>query len=374
MLGHSAGSAFGKGWNMRLAILIAAFFLAAAPAAAQTDYAARLTEAEVVLRNFRFASGERLDALRIHYATLGTPRRDRQGRIVNAVMVLHGTGGSGRQFLQPQFADELYGSGQPLDLSRYYVILPDGIGHGKSSKPSDGLRMRFPKYDYADMVEAQRRMLSEGLGVARLRLIMGTSMGCMHIFVWAEAHPDAAEAAMPMACLPVEIAGHNRMWRKAAIEGIRSDPAWQGGNYTNQPLQGLRTAVSLLQVAGFAPLYLQKAYPTRETAEAYITDRIDRDIGTREANDLIYQLEASRTYDPWPGLERIKVPMTWINSGDDFINPSDYGIAEDAARRMKTARYILIRATSDTRGHGTHTWAKFWRQELIDLLAKTSAE
>jgi homoserine O-acetyltransferase len=341
---------------------------APAPAA---DYAARLTDRDVVLRDFRFASGERLPELRIHYATLGTPRRDASGRIVNAAMVLHGTGGSGRQFLQPQFAGELYGPGQPLDLARWFVILPDGIGHGKSSKPSDGMRMAFPKYDYADMVEAQRRMLAEGLGISRLRLLIGTSMGCMHIFVWAETHPDSADAALPMACLPVAIAGHNRMWRKAAIEGIRSDPAWRDGNYAAQPLQGLRTAVSLLQVAGFAPLYLQKAYPDRAGAEAYIVERIDRDIPTRDANDLIYQLEASRSYDPWPRLERIRMPMTWVNSGDDFINPSDYGIAEDAARRMKSVRYILIRETSDTRGHSTHSWARFWRQELIDLLART---
>ncbi|HYE28573.1 MAG TPA: alpha/beta fold hydrolase [Allosphingosinicella sp.] len=340
-------------------------------AAAQADYAARLNEGDAVLRGFRFASGERLDELRIHYATLGSPRRDARGTVTNAVMVLHGTGGSGRQFLQPQFANELFGPGQPLDLARYYVILPDGIGHGKSSKPSDGMRMRFPKYDYRDMVEAQRRMLVEGLGVTRLRLLMGTSMGCMHGFVWAETHPDFARAMMPMACLPVEIAGHNRMWRKLAVEGIRNDPAWANGNYAAQPLQGLRTAVSVLQIAGFAPLYLQKAYPTRAAAEAYIVDRVEKDLPTRDANDLIYQLEASRTYDPWPRLERIRVPLTWVNSGDDFINPADYGIAEDAARRLKTGRYILVRATSDTRGHSTHTWAKFWRQELIDLLART---
>jgi homoserine O-acetyltransferase len=354
-----------------LLILAAVLLLAGGPAVAQTDYASRLTEGDVVLRDFRFASGERMPELRIHYATLGTPQRDGQGRIANAVMVLHGTGGSGRQFLQPQFADELYGPGQPLDLARYYVILPDGIGHGRSSRPSDGLRMRFPAYDYDDRVEAQRRMLVEGLGVTRLRLLMGTSMGCMHGFVWAETHPEFARAMMPMACLPVEIAGHNRMWRRAAVEGIRQDPAWQNGNYTTQPLQGLRTALSLLQVAGFAPLYLQRAYPNRETAERYIVERIERDIPTRDANDLIYQLEASRTYNPWPRLDRIRVPMAWVNSGDDFINPPDYGIAEDAARRMPTVRYILIRGTSDTRGHGTHTWARFWRQELIDLLART---
>ncbi|HEY7811248.1 MAG TPA: alpha/beta fold hydrolase [Allosphingosinicella sp.] len=346
--------------------------LLAAPLQAQ-DYAAQLKEGDVALRDFRFASGERMKSLRIHYATLGTPRRDARGEINNAVMVLHGTGGTGRQFLSPQFANELFGPGQPLDLSRYFVILPDGIGHGKSSKPSDGLRMRFPKYDYADMVEAQRRMLVDGLGVKKLRLLMGTSMGCMHGFVWAQEHPDFVRAMMPMACLPTAIAGHNRMWRKAAVEGIKADPAWAGGNYTAEPVQGLRTAVSLLQVAGFAPLYLQKAYPTREAADAYIVDRIAKDLPTRDANDLIYQLEASRTYDPSGKLERIRVPMTWVNSADDFINPPEYGIAEDAARRMKTARYVLIRATGDTRGHGTHTWAKFWRGELTDLLARTEA-
>ncbi|HEX9965418.1 MAG TPA: alpha/beta fold hydrolase [Allosphingosinicella sp.] len=355
-----------------LKLFIALLALAwAGAASAQVDYAARLKEGDAVLGDFRFGSGERMAKLNVHYATLGTPRRDSKGAVTNAVMILHGTGGTGRQFLQPQFAGELFGPGQPLDLARWYVILPDGIGHGKSSKPSDGLRMRFPEYDYDDMVEAQRRMLVEGLGVTRLRLMMGTSMGCMHIFVWAQRHPDFARALMPTACLPTEIAGHNRMWRKLAIEGIRSDPAWAGGDYSAQPAQGLRTAVSVLQIAGFAPLYLQKAYPARESADAYILDRVARDLPTRDANDLIYQLEASRTYNPWPRLERIRAPMTWINSADDFINPADYGIAEDAARRLGTGRYILIRATSDTRGHGTHTWAKFWRQELIDLLART---
>jgi homoserine O-acetyltransferase len=350
---------------------VAAPPVAAAPQpAASRDYAARLSEGDAVLKDFRFAGGERLAEVRLHYATLGSPHRDAGGRIDNAVMILHGTGGSSRQFLAPQFANELFGPGQPLDIARYWIILPDNLGHGRSSKPSDGLHMRFPKYDYDDMVEAQRRML-EGLGVHRLRLLIGTSMGCMHGFVWAETHPDFARAIMAMACLPTEIAGHNRMWRDAAIKGIEADPAWAGGEYKAQPLQGLRTAVTLLQIAGFAPLYLQKAYPTRAAADAYVEERIAKDLPTRDANDLVYQLDASRDYNPWPKLERIMAPVTWVNSEDDFINPPGYGIAEEAARRMKTARYVLVRATGDTRGHGTHTWAKFWRQELIDLLART---
>lgn len=353
---------------MRLIVFLL-LLLAGAPAAA-ADYAAQAREGDVGLPNFRFSDGQRLAQLRVHYLTLGTPRRDSAGRITNAVMVLHGTGGSGRQFLQPQFADELYGPGQPLDLARYFVILPDGIGHGKSSKPSDGLRMRFPAYNYADMVEAQRGLLRT-LGIAKLRLLMGTSMGCMHGFVWGAAHPEMVQAMMPMACLPVRIAGHNRMWRKAAIDGIKADPAWLGGDYEVQPVLGLRTAVSLLQVVGFAPLYLQKAYSTPESADSYITERIARDLPTRDANDLIYQLSASYDYDPSSALERIRVPMTWVNSSDDLINPWDYGIAERAAQRLPAARYLLIKATDETRGHATHTWARFWKGELAELLRRT---
>jgi homoserine O-acetyltransferase len=268
-------------------ILALILLLLAAPAAAAEDYAARLREGDVVLRDFRFGSGERLDMVRIHYATLGTPRRDSHGAIVNAVMIVHGTGGTGRQFLAPQFADLLFGPGQPLDLAQHYVILPDALGHGRSAKPSDGLRMHFPRYDYDDMVEAERRMLVEGLGITRLRLLMGTSMGCMHSFVWAETHPDFARAIMALACLPVQLAGHNRMWRKAAIEGIERDPAWRNGDYAAEPVQGLRTAESILQIAGFAPLYLQKAYPTRDSADSYIVARIDRGIAELDANDLV---------------------------------------------------------------------------------------
>jgi homoserine O-acetyltransferase len=352
---------------------LAALLFLAAPAAAETDYAAEIKEQDIVLNNFRFGTGETMDKLRIHVSTLGTPQRDAEGRITNAVMVLHGTGGSGHSFLRPQFT-ELFGPGQPLDVSRYYIILPDNIGHGKSSKPSDGLGMDFPDYDYEDMIRAQRQMLTEGLKVDHLRLMMGTSMGCMHGFMWGERWPDFVQAMMPMACLPTEIAGHNRMWRKLVIEGIKADPAWNGGDYEAQPVLGLRTAASLLQVVGSAPLHLQKEYGTREKADAYIVERVEASIKGLDANDMIYQFDSSRNYDPSADLEKITTPITWVNSTDDFINPWDYGIAEKAADRMPNARYVLIKATDDTRGHSTHTWAKFWKDELIDLLARTEGK
>ena len=331
-------------------------------------------EGEHVINDFRFKTGEVMPALRMRYTTLGTPKRDAAGRINNAVMVLHGTGGTGRQFLSPQFADVLYGPGHPLDIRRYYVILPDNIGHGGSSKPSDGLKMKFPAYDYDDMVAAQHRLLTDGLGVRGLRLLMGTSMGCMHAFVWGETHPGFARALMPLACQPVEIAGLNRMWRQLVVDGIRGDPAWRGGDYATQPIQGLRTAASLLTIAGGAPLHLQATYPTNKAASAYVSDRVAADIATRDANDLIYQIEASRTYDPWPKLERITAPMTWINSADDFINPRGLDVPARAVGRMRDARFRLIPETQSTRGHGTHTWAVNYVDDLRALLARSEAK
>jgi len=328
-------------------------------------------EQDVVLKNFRFRDGATLPALRMHVTTLGSPHRNAAGQIDNAVMVLHGTGGDGKQFLRPQFADELYGRGQPLDINRYWIILPDNIGHGKSSKPSDGMRMHFPKYDYDDMVAAQHRMLTEGLGLTHLRLIFGTSMGCMHGFVWGETYPDFARALMPMACEPVELAGLNRMWRQLAINGIEKDPAWQDGNYQSQPLTGLRAAENLLFVAGGAPLYLQSQYPTRDAAGAYAERTVSAGIEHLDANDLIYQLDSSRNYNPWPRLEQIKAPMTWINSADDFINPRNFTYPEQALKRMPNARFRLIAESAETHGHGTHTWARFWKADLIALLARS---
>jgi len=347
---------------------------AAAPApapAAATASRWPTKDGDYIVRNFRFRSGETLPEVRMHYMTLGTPHRDTRGQIDNAVMVLHGTGGSGAQFLQPQFADELYGPGQPLDIKRYFIILPDNVGHGKSSKPSDGLHMRFPRYNYDDMVDLQYRMLTEGLGLKQLRLIMGTSMGCMHGFVWGENYPNFARALMPMACQPVEIAGLNRMWRQLIIDGIESDPVWNKGEYTTQPVQGLRTASSLSVVAGAAPLNLQKLYPTREAAAANVRERLARDMGSRDANDMIYQFDSSRDYNPWPNLEKITAPMMWINSADDFINPRNLPYPQEAIKRMPNARFRLVPETDDTHGHGTHTWAVNWKADLIDLLART---
>ena len=340
------------------------------PALAQTDWKVQAKERDVVLKDFRFAGGERMD-VRIRVTTLGTPKRDKAGRIANAVMVLHGTGGTGAQFFRPQFADELYGPGQPLDLATTYVILPDNIGHGGSSKPSDGMRMRFPRYNYADMVAAQKRMLEEGLGVRKLRAIIGTSMGCMHAFVWGTSYPGFAERLAPFACNAVEIAGRNRVWRKMAIDAIKADPAWQGGDYTSPPQAGLRTARDLSLIAGGNPLAWQEQYPTREKAEAFLAQAETAYAATaNDANDTIYQLDASRDYDPSPLLARIAVPVLWINSADDFINPPELGLAETLAARMPRARFVLIPATTDSKGHGTHTWAKFWKGELAKLLAQ----
>jgi homoserine O-acetyltransferase len=328
-------------------------------------------EGDVVLKDFRFGDGESLPELKIHYTTLGEPHRNSAGEIDNAVMVLHGTGGDGQQFLRPQFADELYGPGEPLDIKKYWVILPDNIGHGKSSKPSDGLRMKFPKYDYSDMVEAQHRMLTEGLGIRHMRLIMGTSMGCMHSFMWGERYPDFSSALMPLACEPIEIAGLNRMWRQMVIDGIEKDPAWNGGNYSAEPREGLRTAESILFIAGGAPLNLQKNYPTRDAAKAYVEERVESGMAHLDADDMIYQFDSSRNYNPWPNLQKIVAPLTWVNSADDFINPRNLDVPPQALKRMRNARFRLIPESAETHGHGTHTWAAFWKKDLSELLERS---
>ena len=328
-------------------------------------------EGDFVVRDFRFRSGETLPELRLHYTTLGEPRRDARGRVTNAVMVLHGTGGTGQQFLRPQFRDVLFTPGGLLDPAKWFIILPDNIGHGKSSKPSNGLRARFPRYDYDDMVAAQHALLTQGLRVDRLRLLAGTSMGCMHAFVWAETHPEFAQALLPLACQPAPIAGRNRVWRKMAMDAIRADPAWMGGDYRTQPIQGLRTAQDLLLLVCAAPIPLQAEAPTRDAADGWLEQRFAPAAAQLDANDLLFQLDSSRNYDPSPGLERITAPLTLVNSADDFINPPELGIAEREMPRVKTGRYVLIPASAQTRGHGTHTWAALWKDELAALLARS---
>ncbi len=329
-------------------------------------------EGDFVVRDFRFRSGEVLRELRLHYLTLGQPMRDARGRVTNGVLILHGTGGSGRQFLAPQFAGVLFRAGAPLDTTRYFLVLPDGIGHGRSSKPSDGLRMRFPHYDYDDMVAAHHRLLTEHLDVSHLRLVMGTSMGGMHTWLWGEIYPDFMDALMPLACQPVAIVGRNRLWRAMLMDAIRSDPEWTGGEYAAQPRAGLRTAVDLLLLAGSAPLQMQSTLATRDSADRYLQSYLATRMAALDANDLLYQVDASRNYDPAPRLELIRAPVMFVNSADDFINPPELGIAEREIRRVRGGRFVLLPVSERTRGHSTHTWAAVWREHLEALLRETA--
>lgn len=321
-----------------------------------------------VIKDFRFAGRETLPELRIHYRTLGHPRRDATGVVRNAVLILHGTGGSGNQFLSPLFAGELYGAGQPLDTVTHYLILPDNIGHGRSSKPSDGLRARFPHYGYEDLVTAQYRLVRDGLRVDHLLLVMGTSMGCMHSWMWGERHPDFMDGLVTLACIPTQIAGRNRMWRRMVIDDIKGDPDWKNGDYTVQP-RGLRAALQLLFIAGSAPLAQQRAAPTRDSADAVISRWLDTRYATTDANDLLYQVDASRDYDPSGELDHISVPVLAINSADDFINPPELGLMERLIPRVKNARYVLIPTSERTRGHGTHTAAGAWKEYFAPFVA-----
>jgi len=358
---------------MALAMILLAVGGIVVPAIAQGQSAQerpawKVNEGDYVARDFKFRSGESLAELKLHYRTLGTPQRDAQGHVTNAVLILHGTGGSGAQFLSPQFADELYGAGQALDTSKYFVILPDGIGHGKSSKPSDGMHAHFPSYDYDDMVAAHHLLLTKGLGVEHLRLIFGTSMGCMHSFVWGETYAGFMDALMPMACLPVQIAGRNRVWRKMVIDGIREDPEWKGGEYKEEPKAAVRLALDFLIIAGSAPLQMQKSFPTRDAADKFLSDYFGQRPGTFDVNDFLYQVNASRNYDPSAQLEKITAKVMWMNSGDDFINPPGLGIAEREAKRLKNGKFLLIPESEQTHGHGSHTWAILWKKQLAELL------
>jgi homoserine O-acetyltransferase len=324
--------------------------------------------------HFQFKDGEAIDRLRLHYLTLGQPHRNAAGHVDNAVLLLHGTGGDAHSLLNPLFSDVLFVPGGVLDIAKYFLILPDDIGHGSSSKPSDGLHMRFPQYDYDDMVRSQYLMLTEGMHVDHLRLILGTSMGCMESFVWGETYPGFAQALAPFACLPVELAGRNRMMRYMAIQAIKQDPAWMGGEYKSEPMQGLRTANEMIFIMGSSPLQMQKATPTRATAEKYVDDHLSLAMARTDANDTIYYINASRNYNPAPKLATIQVPVLWINSADDFINPPELGIAQKMVGEMPRAKFILIPISDATRGHGTHTVAAVWKDYLAEFMRQTEPQ
>ena len=349
-------------------ILIA--LLAFVPFAHAADYPAPV-EADYILEDFHFTSGEVLPELRLHYRTLGKPMRDKSGRVRNAVWIGHGTGGSGAQFIRPEFAGELFGAGQLLDATKYFIVLPDGIGHGKSAKPSDGLRAKFPKYGYTDMVDAQYRLLTEGLKVNHLRLVMGTSMGGMHSWVWGERHPDFMDALMPLASLPVQISGRNRVWRRTVIDAIRNDPLWNGGNYTAQP-PSLRTAASLIYFMGSNPILRQAQMPTLAKSDEVLEAYLATAVRDQDANDVMYQINASWDYDPNPGLEKIRVPLIAVNSADDLINPPELGILEREIKRVPRAEAVLIPLSDASRGHGSHTVAALWKADLARLLERSA--
>lgn len=327
---------------------------------------AQRNEGNFVARNFRFASGESLPELRLHYTTLGRPQRDAGGVVRNAVLMLHGTTGSGSGLVRPM--SPLFAPGELLDTTTHFIIFADGIGHGGSSKPSDGLRMRFPKYTYDDMVDAQHRLLADGLGVGHLRLIMGTSMGCMHAWVWGTRYARFADGLVPLACAPTEIAGRNRMLRKLIIETIMSDPEWKGGEYESPPPTGMRAAMGFLFVMTSAPLIQQRQAPTREQADSAILAYIDRLSRAMDPNDVIYAFESSRFYDPSKTLESITVPVLAINSADDLVNPPELGLMEQLIPRVPNARYVLIPTSDSTRGHGTHSRPAVWRHHLVEFL------
>jgi homoserine O-acetyltransferase len=323
---------------------------------------------DFVIKDFKFQSGESLPEMKLHYVTIGQPVKNGSGIVTNAVIVLHGTGGNNKQFLNERFAGVLFKKGGLLDAEKYFIVIPDNIGHGDSSKPSDGLRAKFPHYGYHDMVTAQYRLLNEKLGVNHLRLVMGTSMGGMHSWLWGEMYPDFMDALMPLASLPIEISGRNRFFRRMIIDPIKNDPDWQNGEYKTQPVRGLTAAIYTLIMMGSAPLQMQKQAPNKDAADKLFDSQMKSRLATTDANDLLYQVDASRDYNPQPDLEKIKAPLLAINSADDAVNPPELGIVEKEIKRVKNGRFILLPITDETRGHGTHTIPSIWQNYLAELL------
>lgn len=337
------------------------------PCAAAAQGLPPVTEHDFIARDVTFADGTRLPEVKMHYRTLGAPRRDSDGVVRNGILVLHGTGGTGRGFLSDTFAGRLFGPGQLYDAQRYFIILPDNIGHGQSSKPSDGLRMKFPRYSYLDMVRLQHRLVTEGLGLTHLHVVTGTSMGGMHTWMWGYLYPDFMDALVPLASNPVEIAGRNRIWRKALVDAIVTDPSWNQGNYTEPP-RGLASAMGFLLLATSVPLQWQKQFPTAAAADAWLAEQVAARAKTTDANDMIYYFRASEDYDPSPHLGAIKAPLLAINSADDFVNPPELPMMESLIGRVARGRFVLLPISEATRGHGTHSIPAIWGDHLARFL------
>ncbi|MCX7173938.1 MAG: alpha/beta fold hydrolase [Proteobacteria bacterium] len=340
--------------------VVAVLFVMVATSAASAADRPVPKEGDWVVKDFKFHNGETLPELRLHYTTLG----DSGGE---PVLILHGTTGSGTALLGPAFGGELFGAGQPLDANRYFIVLPDAIGTGKSSKPSDGLRTKFPQYNYDDMVEAQYRLITEHLGLKHLRLVLGNSMGGMQTWMWAQKYPNAMDIAVPMASLPTEMSGRNWMLRRMLTESIRNDPEWLGGNYTKQPrsLQFASVFYGAATIGGNQRLF--KLAPTREKADALLKQQLTGSFAG-DANDHLYQWESSLDYNPAPGLDKIQATLLAINSADDERNPPELGVLDREIKRVKNGRVLLIPSSPDTYGHGTTAFAKFWKKDLEELI------
>jgi homoserine O-acetyltransferase/O-succinyltransferase len=361
-------SSVGMTW-VAFAVLTAGGGLLANQTPRQSRAVPPITQGDVVLKGFHFRSGETID-VKMHYRTIGTLQKNAQGQATNAVLAMHGTGGSGASLSVPSFAGELMQPGGLLDAAKYFMILPDDIGHGQSSKPSDGLHAKFPHYGYLDMVDAEYRLLTEGLGVNHARLVMGTSMGAMHTWLWGEEHPDFMDALMPLASVPAQISGRNRAWRRVVIDAITHDPEWMNGEYATQP-QSLRIAEEMLYLVASNPVLRQKASPTLKQADQSLDASVASGMRSTDANDLLYAIRASEDYDPGPKLEQITAPLQAVNTYDDLVNPGELGILEREITRVPKGKAVVIPPSDQTAGHGTHTLAAVWKSYLEDLLQRS---
>lgn len=357
---------------MIMRFLFAALLLLAVPPALAQTSGSNEREGDFIIKDFRFSGGEMLPELKLHFTTLGTIKRNAAGDIVNAVLLLHGSSGTGKSWLAPSLADELFGKGQPLDASQYFIVLPDGIGRGDSSKPSDGLRAKFPQYRYRDIVESEYRLVTEGLGIKHLRLVLGSSMGGMHTWMWGYMYPDLMDGLVPIASQPTRISGRNWMMRRIAIEAIRNDPDWKGGDYEKNPSHYVNTApFAFLMTESVAQL--QEMAPTREAGDALYRKLVDQ-MRKGDANNSLYATEAIMDYDPSPHLEKIKAKLLAINFADDAVNPPELGVVEQEIKRIANAKYVLVPASEATHGHFTHLRAAIWKSHLAEFMKELPSQ